>query len=144
MRMAALLLLVTLGGCDAIPRDTDGSSERIAREGVMKVAMLPGTPDAEPAAALLRAEARRLGARVEPVPLHGEHALRRLEQGEIDAVVGHLAKNSPWRRKVSLSKAVAADEPADAAEPALRIARRNGENALILAIDRAIERQGKR
>lgn len=142
MRLATLLLLVTLSGCDAIPRDTDGSSERIAREGVMKAATLRGTPDAEPAAALLRAEARRLGAHVEPVQLHGDHALRRLEEGEIDAVIGHFAKNSPWRTKVSLSKAVAGAEPADAAEPALRIARRNGENALILAIDRAIERKG--
>lgn len=144
MRLAAFLLLVTLGGCDAIPRDTDGSSERIAREGVMKVATLPGTPDAEPATALLRAQARRLGARVEPVALHGDHALRRLEEGEIDAVIGHFAKNSPWRTKVSLSTAVARAEPADTAEPTLRIARRNGENALILSIDRAIERNGGR
>ena len=39
---------------------------------------------------------------------------------------------------ISLSKAVGRPEPEDSKRPVLRIARRNGENALILATDRAV------
>ncbi|MBB6424655.1 hypothetical protein [Sphingopyxis sp. JAI128] len=137
-RASLLPLLLALGACGALPRDAAGTTERIAREHVMRVAVLPGTPDAAPAVALLDAYAAKHRARLMLVAAHGEHAARQLEEGRIDALVGHFAKASPWMTDISLSKAVGRREPDDSRQPVLRIARRNGENALILATDRAI------
>lgn len=110
----------------------------MARTGEMRIAVLPATPDAAPALAVLGAYARRHDARPARISGHGEHALRWLEEGKVDAVVGHFAKASPWLAEVALSKPVGRSEPDDSKQPVLRIARRNGENALILATDHAI------
>jgi len=53
-------------------------------------------------------------------------------------VVGHFAKASPWKTEIALSKPLTHGEPDDADMPVLRIARRNGENALVLATDRMV------
>lgn len=136
--LALFLLLLMLSGCDALPRDASGTTERIERSGEMRVAVLPGTPDAAPALVLLRSYAAQHDARLTMIAVHGEHAPHWLEDGKVDAVVGHFAKASPWMADISLSKAVARAEPKDSKQPVLRIARQNGENALILAIDRAV------
>lgn len=133
-----LLLLFALAGCDALPRDASGTTERIERTGNMRVAVLPGTPDALPALTVLRRYAAQHGARLTTIAVHGEHAPHWLEDGKVDAVIGHFAKSSPWMADISLSQAVARAEPKDSKQPVLRIARRNGENALILATDRAV------
>jgi hypothetical protein len=135
---ALVFAALLLAGCDSLPRDAAGTTERIERTHAMRVAVLPGTPDARPALAMIDAYARRRGARVTLVPIHGEHAHKALEDGEIDALVGHFAKASPWRADIALSKPVARGEPDDKEHPVLRIARRNGENALILATDRLV------
>jgi len=141
--LTSLVLVTALAGCNALPRDAAGTTERIAREGAMRVAVLPGTHDASPALSLLGNHARRHDAQLAIVNLSGEHALRRLEDGELDAVVGHFAKTSPWMANISLSKPVGQAEPVDSRQPILRIARRNGENALILATDRAVAQSAK-
>ena len=104
----------------------------------MRVAILPGTPDAAKALALLDRYAADHRARVVLLSGHGEHALHWLEDGKVDAVVGHFAKASPWQTEIALSKPVGRTEPGDGKLPVLRIARRNGENALVLATDRAV------
>ncbi|QCB55127.1 hypothetical protein E5675_12260 [Sphingopyxis sp. PAMC25046] len=143
-RLLRLLLLpLALSGCNALPRDASGTTEQIERTGTMRVAVLPATPDAAPALALLRSYAARHKARLTRIAVHGEHALHWLEDGRIDAVVGHFAKASPWMADISLSKPVARAEPDDSRQPVLRIARRNGENALILATDRAVAGSAK-
>lgn len=137
--MIALAVPLILAGCDALPRDAAGTTERIEQSREMRVTILPGTPDVRPALALLDSYARRHDARITLVPIHGEHAHKALADGEIDALVGHFAKASPWQADIALSKPVARGEPDDKEHPVLRIARRNGENALILATDRAVE-----
>ncbi len=135
--------LLVLTACDSLPRDAAGTTDRTARSGEMRIAVMPATPDAMPALAVLRDYARRHDARLALVSAHGEHALHWLEEGEVDAVVGHFAKASPWQAEVALSKPVGRSEPDDGKLPVLRIARRNGENALILATDRAIAEMAK-
>lgn len=136
--ISLIALMLLLPACGALPRDADGTTDRIERSRTMRVAVLPKTPDAGPALTLLQGYAAQHGARLAHFTLHGEHALHELEEGRIDIVVGHFAKNSPWRADVSLSKPIAQGEPGDGRRPVLRLARRNGENALILATDRAI------
>ena len=138
-KMPALLLLpLLLAACDGMPRDASGTSERISRTGTMRVIVLPATPDAAPALALLGRYAAAHGATLARVEAHGEHALQMLEEGDVDAVVGHFAKASPWKTEIALSKPLTHGEPDDADMPVLRIARRNGENALVLATDRMV------
>lgn len=137
-RLNLLFLLPAIAGCDALPRDASGATERIERSGEMRIAVLPGTPDAAPALALLHAYAAQHDARLAMVAVHGEHAPHWLEDGKVDAIVGHFAKASPWQAHISLSKPVARAEPKNSKQPVLRIARRNGENAFILATDRAV------
>ncbi len=131
-------LVLALTGCGTLPRDASGTSERIARTHEMRVVVLPATPDAAPALALLDDYAASHGAKLTRLSGHGEHALHWLEDGKVDVVVGHFAKSSPWQAGIALSKPIARAEPEDKKQPVLRIARRNGENALILATDRAI------
>ncbi len=133
-----LILPLALAACDTMPRDAAGTTDRIEASGRMRVAVMPDTPDAAPALTLLADYARVHGARIAKVETHGEHALRGLEDGRIDAVVGHFAKASPWKTDIALSKAVGRTEPSDGRHPVLRIARRNGENALVLATDRLV------
>lgn len=138
-KMPALLLLpLLLAACDGMPRDASGTSERISRTGTMRVIVLPATPDAAPALDLLGRYAAARGATVARIEAHGEHALHMLEEGDVDAVVGHFAKASPWKTEIALSKPLTHGEPDDADMPVLRIARRNGENALVLATDRMV------
>ena len=138
-KMPALLLLpLLLAACDGMPRDASGTSERISRTGTMRVIVLPATPDAAPALDLLGRDAAAHGATVARIEAHGEHALHMLEEGDVDAVVGHFAKASPWKTEIALSKPLTRGEPDDADVPVLRIARRNGENALVLATDRMV------
>lgn len=146
MKRHILLLffaLLALSGCGPLPRDASGTSERIVRTGEIRVAILPATPDAAPALALLGRYAARHGARLTRLSGHGEHALHWLDEGKVDVVVGHFAKSSPWQTEIAISKPVARAEPRDDKQPVLRIARRNGENALILATDRAIAELAK-
>ena len=135
--------LLALAGCDSLPRDASETTERMARSGEMRIVVMPATPDAATALALLGDYAKRHDARLTRVSAHGEHALRWLEEGKLDAVVGHFAKASPWQVEVALSRPVGRSEPDDAKQPVLRIARRNGENAFILATDRSIAEMTK-
>lgn len=137
-RFALAFTALLLAGCDELPRDAAGTTERIERTHAVRVTVLPGTPDAHPALALLDAYAHDHGARLTVVSIHGEHAHKALEDGQIDALVGHFAKASPWQADIALSAPVARGEPDDKGQPVLRIARRNGENALILATDRLV------
>lgn len=135
-----LVFSLVIAGCDNLPRDAAGSTEQIERQGQLRVAVLPDTPDPQPALDMLSRYAAAHNARISFASAHGEHALRMLQDGELDAVVGHFAEASPWKADIALSKAVTRAEPENRDEPALRIARRNGENAFILATDRAIAR----
>ena len=137
-RFALSFAALLLAACDSLPRDAAGTTERIERTHAMRVTVLPGTPDAQPALALVGAYARDHGAHLRLIPIHGEHAHKALKDGEVDALIGHFAKASPWQADIALSKPVARGEPDDKEHPVLRIARRNGENALILATDQLV------
>lgn len=143
MRTLPLLLvsMFLLAGCDSLPRDASDTTSHIRELGTIRVAIMPGTPDADGALTLLRNFAQTQDAKIAIETRHGEHALTALGEGRIEAVVGHFAKKSPWQTHVALSAAVGQPEPDDSHKPVLRIARRNGENGLILALDRAIATQ---
>lgn len=135
---ASALLLLALAGCDAIPQDTEGTLERIRQERVLRAGIVAGTADAAPAQRLVGRLADGWGARVDWREGPATRLLDELEKGEVDLVIGEWAKASPLVADVSFSQPVGRPEPDDSRQPALRLARRHGENRLVTATDRLV------
>ena len=97
---AALLLLPA---CGDIPRDPDGTLERVQSKNSFRVGLVAsGEPvGPERQRLFLRQVARAAGAR--PVVETGatEQLLLMLESGELDLVIGPMAPKSPWQKRVS-------------------------------------------
>ncbi|MDT0577080.1 hypothetical protein RM533_12980 [Croceicoccus sp. F390] len=129
------MALLLLAACGPYPRDTAGTVERIERTGTLHAGLVAGTADPAAAKALTRQAARQWQAKVAWRTGSASALLQQLEAGEVDLVVGEWARSSPLGNEVSLSAAIASAEPSDAQEPALRLARKPGENRLVTATD---------
>lgn len=133
--MKALLLpaaALLLAGCDGVPADSDGTLERIRGERSFKVGLIAsGAPAGERDRLLLGRLSRATGAR--PLVEHGaaETLLTRLEEGELDLVVGEFAERSPWAAQVALTDPIAAQ-----GRTVHAAAMRNGENGWIALVHR--------
>lgn len=133
MNRAFLLAAVLLAGCDAIPSDLDGTLERVRGERRFRVGLIaspaPIAPDR--ARALLERLSGATGATAAIEPGAAEALLHRLEQGELDLVLGEFAEPSPWQHQVTISEPVAGR-----GATVLAAAARNGENAWIALLFR--------
>lgn len=131
MRMA-LLALALLAACDTIPRDPDGTLERIRAERSFRVGLALPHDGAYAAAsgAFLARVAAAAGAR--PTIEHGaaEPLLKRLEGGELELVIGAMHDKSPWAKAVSFLPPLLEETTPHGRIHLLPIAR-NGENAWI-------------
>ena len=131
--MARLWLLAALAlpACDAIPKDIEGTADRISRERQFDVGIIAST-DSEPTEirAFLAAVSGATGASPHFHRGATEPLLMQLDQGDLDLVVGPMATDSGWRRHVHfmpLSKA-----PRDPGGKTRWMAMaRNGENRWI-------------
>lgn len=134
----ALLLAASLAACSDIPRDAEGSLKRIREEKSFRVGLISGSDDREGRGRrLIEAAAAEAGATPQVTTDAAEHLLTRLEEGEIDLVVGAMAKKSPWASKVHASKPLS---PAAEKDPVSLVAlARNGENAWISLLYRQVE-----
>lgn len=127
----ALLVLLLIGGCSGIPRDPDGTRDRVARTGSFAVGIIASGAaddrDGRPAAFLERV-ATRTGATARTHAGTAERLLSQLENGELDIVIGELSEESPWRERVTILPPLGA--PIDGRPGvALTVAGRHGENA---------------
>lgn len=136
--ITVLGLMAALSACHSLPKDPEGTSARLRSGAPVRAAQVAGVAAPEPARAIVERAARDLGTGVDWQTGEGEPLLHALEQGKLDVVVGSFAKKSPWMPKVALSDSIGGAEPADTSEPALRLARANGENEWIVRLDRAI------
>ncbi|MFS0737874.1 hypothetical protein ABC347_12560 [Sphingomonas sp. 1P06PA] len=128
-----MLLLLIVVGCD-LPRDPDGTLDRIEADRSFRVGLIANGGDARGAAeqaALIDRIARRTAAR--PVIRHGsaEPLLAELEAGGLDVVIGHFDGASPWSRLVTLT-----DPIRDYGGHGLVAALPNGENRWIMLVER--------
>ncbi len=135
MMVAALLV----AGCDDLPKDPDQTLTRVRRDGQFQVAIISAV-DAGQAVSIIRRVEQTVGARANLRQGHGEELLHELEQGRIDLVVGEFAENSPWSRKTTFSAPLGGQEPAKD-QRAMRAVLRNGENAWIMAVEKAVRGQ---
>lgn len=137
-RWSAVYATLLATACGDFPRDPDGTLERVRSEGSFRVAivMAPagGGPTAE-VTALLRSIGKSAGAKPRLVWGEAEPMLNRLEQGELDLVVGRFEKKSPWARLVTIGPPLRREKQGKV-EFHLAPVMRNGENAWIGLVER--------
>ena len=103
----AIALLLACSSCSDFPRDPDGTLDRIRSEGRFNVGLVaPLTAQGGPHEAFLG----RLGAKTSARPAFttgdSEPLLKKLEEGELDLVIGHFDKKSPWSTMVEIGPAL--------------------------------------
>ena len=138
---AGLLLgaLATLGACGLdVPRDIDGTLERVRATRVIRVGLIQG-PAAEHHRPSISAFLARLRARTGAAPRvtwgAAEPLLAALEDDQLDLVIGEIAQDSPWKTDVTVVEPLAERSVGQRRLGISPIAR-NGENAWIVLIER--------
>lgn len=149
--LAAALLLT---GCGVqIPKDPDGSLDSITRSGELRVGVspnppfttLPEAPDAAPGGSEVERVtgfARTLGA--EPVWQVGgeEELVRRLEEGELDIVIGGLTDKNPHLTAAGTTRPyLTTPEHGKQVKHVMAVV--PGENALLSALERYLDGEGR-
>lgn len=147
MRSAAakvLGVMLALTACDRFPRDSRDTLERV-EHGELRVGVIEHAPwafgDDGPEGGPRGADAELVRGFAEDVHAHvtwrrgpaGELFIS-LERGELDLVIGGIRKDTPWKKRVALTRPYYADRV---------IASSPGENALLLRLERAIEPRRK-
>lgn len=135
-RMASIAALLTMvAACGPFPRDAEGTTERIRQTGQMQAAVVSGTMDAAPARRAVVKLARGYGAQVAWTTGPAARLMEKLDRGDVDIIIGEFGRSAPISTQASLSDAIGQPEPRDGKVPVLRLARRKGENRLILDSD---------
>ena len=131
-RIAAIFLL-TLAACDTLPRDPEGTVDRIRQSHILAIGV--ASPFIPPEAAqLIRALARENGARA--VVRHGtlEPLIVDLDAGRLDMVIAQQAKRTPWKTLVAPGPSLSARGTGrDRLE--WRALMKNGENRWIMQVE---------
>lgn len=135
-RLAFCAALV-VAGCDRLPRDPDGTLDRIRAERRFRVGLIaagdtPIVSEAEPL--FLGRVAEATGAT--PLVKEGasEPLLLELEAGKLDLVIGPLSPESPWLGRVTILRPL--DESLASQHLLITAAARNGENRWIMLLER--------
>jgi hypothetical protein len=136
MKLLPPLLLLALAGCSYLPRDPEGTLERVRAERRVRIGVMtaPQTDFGTAPAAFAGRIARATGARPEIRTGASEPLLLDLQAGRLDLVLGMVAPESPWRSEVAMLRPIA--EQVDGNHILLTPIARNGENAWIMLLDR--------
>lgn len=127
---------VLAGACSELPRDPDGTLERVRSEQRFRVGIVssPAGEDGRQQALLARVAAAT-GARPNIAQDTAERLLIRLGEGELDLVLGEFERDGPWSLHVHMLPALARDRVAGR-ETVLAAAAPSGENGWIKLLDR--------
>jgi polar amino acid transport system substrate-binding protein len=110
--LALSLAALALVGCQ-FPQDTEGTTDRIMRDHVLRagisesdpfVILEPGRPPAGSEVRLVERFARTLGARVEWVEGSEEENVDALKEGAIDVMASGLTSKSRWKKDVAFTR----------------------------------------
>lgn len=139
-----ILTVLTVGSaCAPIPRDTDGSLDRIT-DGVLRVGVSENPPwtevfdDGRVAGRevdLITGFAGEHSADVEWTPGAESELVMAMVRGDLDVVVGGLTSDSPWEKEVALTRSYAQDVTPDGDTEQMVMATPLGENALLVALE---------
>jgi hypothetical protein len=136
-RFALCLAFLAASSCGEFPRDPEGTVERVRAERVFRVGLVAPLEQAnlDPRAkSLLQRVGQAAGARPVVETGDAEPLLNRLEEGELDLVIGRFEKASPWKRLVSFGPPLRIQRHKKT-EFHLTAAARNGENAWIALLE---------
>lgn len=140
-------LALVLTGCASIPSDPDHTLERIRRDRVLRLGVSPNPPwtVAEGATAtgsevdLVRGFADKQGARLEIVVGGEEPLVQRLEDGELDLVVGGLTTENTATSRFAKTRAYAQTTDAHGRREKHIMAAPLGENRLLSELERHLD-----
>ena len=132
MRTWLLVAALLLTACGSVPRDIEGTSERVAAAHIVRVGLAgPVDGDGE---RFLRGMAQETGARIVRIPGSLEPLVDDLDHGRIDLLVAPIRSDALIAEELALSPPLDGTEPGD--HPvAIRAAARNGENRWIMRIE---------
>lgn len=133
-------LAVTLSGCGSIPRDPDGTLDRVRSQRLFRVGLIAdggSAVGASEAAAFVAAVSRATGARPAVRQGASEPLLLDLEAGKLDLVIGAVSPKSPWAAEVAILRPIA--EPTAPQHLVVTPIARNGENGWIMLLERAAD-----
>jgi hypothetical protein len=138
MKWAPVLLLSLLAGCADLPRDQDGTLDRLRAGAPLRVGLVSidrESPHRERLLALAQRSAAAMGARIEITHGPAEPLLMELEEGELDMVLGAFDRASPWYSRVHLiPPLISVDHARGTLEATAAL--RNGENGWIMIVER--------
>jgi polar amino acid transport system substrate-binding protein len=153
-RVTLLVTVVAalLAGCGVtIPTDPEGTLERVTG-GTLRVGVSPNPPwteaaqDGEPTGAevgLVKEFAATLQAEVSWT-VGGEEALiKRLEEGDLDLVIGGLTADTPWEEHIAVTKPYAEGTGPDGKRIRLVMAAPPGENAYLVRLEKFLLSRGQ-
>lgn len=138
MKVSPLFLgVLLLAGCDVIPVDPNGTLDHVRASRVFRVGLIASAAPvgADRQALFLREVAAATGARPAIEIGASEPLLTKLEDGEVDVVVGEFAPNSPWAKQVTLLPLLGEQVSLREGHVLVRAAARNGENAWISLLE---------
>lgn len=133
-----LLSAALLSGCRDLPRDPDGTLDRVRREHVVRVGQVAGASaaDAADARRVLDRVIARTDSRATLTSGPVEPLLLALEAGTLDLVVGgRFDEKTPWKTRVTLGPELAPHRT-PAGRTAAHVVARNGENEWIMLVQR--------
>lgn len=140
----AALVSIVLAGCGLqVPRDPEGTLERVTG-GTLRVAVADNPPftdvhdSSSPTGSeidLVKNFADSIGAKVEYTTGGEESLVTAMEKGEVDLLVGGLTDKSPWFEKVALTGPYTTVDHADGTESAIVMAVPLGENAFLVSLE---------
>jgi hypothetical protein len=144
-RFVAIVATITaLGACDSYPRDVEGTLAAVKRDKVIHVGIVSArmSPQAQAVAtAYLQRVGAATGARPAFTAGSTEPLLAELEQGKLDLVIGDFAVDTPWITDVSVLEPIASYRVGKR-DFGLSPVARNGENAWIMLLQRAVRKTG--
>lgn len=145
-------VLTTTAACGgSIPRDTDGSLDRITG-GALRVGVTENPPwtevddDGRVAGRevdLVTDFAEELDARVEWTPGVESELVRSMERGDLDVLIGGLTSESPWEKDVALTRSYAQQTTPDGESRERVMATPLGENGLLVALESFLANTGE-
>jgi hypothetical protein len=138
VRGVIVLSLLLLSACTDYPRDIDGTLDRVRESRELRIGETPIlAKDRRLARNFVTRLARATGAlpRISTAP--EERQLARLEQGELDLVIGEFAEDSPWAEHAALIEPLTVRRVGERKLGLAPVAR-NGENAWIAVVEREV------
>ncbi len=134
------LFFAALAGCNAYPRDIEGTLDTIETQRIVRVGLIGNYSNAGDrylTEAFLARLAHATGASPRIVTGSAEPLLVQLETNQLDLVIGEIAQDSPWNTDVAVIEPLAVRSMGER-QIGLSPVARNGENRWIMLLERLV------